>query len=470
MFSVEEKTLPLSWRLALSTFLISLFTLIIMLFVILHANAANYKKELFSQMKSYITELNVLMNELYEITTPEEDELLYKWLESGLNNRNYETMLLYSDHSIIDTSQTLSVPYTQFMEVLPEDSPGVFWTDENCNPYLLARSTVYIEGGVFGYILVARDLDEGYAKIKSLKMVLFWISVAVSLAISGLSFVFSKATLRPVSQISGYINTIDASDLHRRLNAADWPRELRPIVNSFDKMLNRLEDNFVRLNQFSSDLAHELRTPIHQLKIAVEVTLSKDRTPQEYTESLESVLDGAERLNRIVENILFIARAEDRKTAITTQAVDTAALAARVKEFFQIVAEEKHVDINTSSVSGIINADEQMLSRALVNIVGNAMQYVGDGGHIDIGSRSAEDNFIISITNDGPAIAPEHIENLFDRFYKADYSRGNGEDYQGSGLGLSIVKSIMKLHGGRAQARNLDGGHGVAFDLIFPLK
>ena len=297
-----------------------------------------------------------------------------------------------------------------------------------------------------------------------------WFTLFTAAVIGLLSFAFAKMTLSPLSRMGGYIGAITAKDLHRRLHAQSWPAELRPLARAFDRMLARLEDNFIRLNRFSSDLAHELRTPIHQLRMALEVTLSKSRSKAEYEDSLFSQLESVARLNRLVEELLFIARAESGESAVQKTRVDIAATAEKVKDFFQDSLDEQQVEMDLSQARGLLHADGQMLLRALVNLTANALRYVPRGGHIRIGTEQENGETVITFFNDGPAIGPEHMGRLFDRFYKIDSARPSPDGYGGSGLGLSIVASIMKLHGGRAEVHNAKGGKGVVFRLVFPSK
>lgn len=259
-----------------------------------------------------------------------------------------------------------------------------------------------------------------------------WVSLFTSFITAVLSFVFSSITLSPIISISSYIKSIKSNDLHKRLNPEEWLAEIRPVANSFNETLTSLEDNFTRLNQFSSDLAHELRTPIHQMKIAIEVTLSRERTSSEYMESLSSALESAQRLNKLVEDILFIARAESKNTALQKNAAEVEILCERIKDFFALMLEEKALNLDISGAKGIIEADRNMISRALINIINNAATRLSPGGNIIVSSKTENNHFVIDVSNDGPSIPEDSLNNLFDRFFKLDYSRKDGQSYGGS--------------------------------------
>lgn len=186
-------------------------------------------------------------------------------------------------------------------------------------------------------------------------------------------------------------------------------------------------------------------------------------------ESLSSALESAQRLNKLVEDILFIARAESKNTALQKNAAEVEILCERIKDFFALMLEEKALNLDISGAKGIIEADRNMISRALINIINNAATRLSPGGNIIVSSKTENNHFVIDVSNDGPSIPEDSLNNLFDRFFKLDYSRKDGQSYGGSGLGLSIAQSIMHLHDGFITVKNIPGGKGVTFSLVFPL-
>lgn len=463
-------SVSLSWRLSVSTFFISLFILSIAFTIFFHSYRRILAKEYSSQLNGYMIELSTLLEEMQEDEYNAESSVMKKWIHSELTNKHYEAMLIAANDEILDTSDTFPFTYREFDKKVSHDTSKYFWKSEEGVSYILGRHTVYENDKLVGYILVGRNLERETHKQYKIALISALVCFLTSVAMAFLSFIFSRATLSPVRKMSAYINSIEAKNLNKRLNPQEWPQELRPVVNSFDSMLIRLEDNFLRLNQFSSDLAHELRTPLHQLKIAVEVTLSKERSSAEYVESLLSTLENTEKISRLVENILFIARAEKGKTALRLSRVNIYKTAEKIKDFFQVVLEERKINLDIKRALGSITADEQMLTRIFVNIVNNAIRHVKDGGNIIISTAVSDDCFLIAIKNDGGIISPDSLDKLFDRFFKIDSSRTTEKDYPSSGLGLSIAKSIMTLHDGTISARNLPKDKGVVFELKFPFK
>jgi two-component system heavy metal sensor histidine kinase CusS len=266
---------------------------------------------------------------------------------------------------------------------------------------------------------------------------------------------------------------ISAQALHERLRPQDVPRELRESVLAFNRMLQRLEAAFKRLSEFSSDLAHDLRTPISNLLGEAQVALSRPREAHEYRAVLESAVEEHERISRLIENMLFLARADDARASLQWEWVNLHESALRMQEYFEPLAEDHGVAIRFSA-SGAGDAgdptvwvDRTLLRRAVANLVSNALRHASPGSNVDIeATLHAGGAFTLEVGNEGPPIAPEHQARIFDRLYRVDPSRQGSAS--GSGLGLAIVKSIMELHGGQATVRSAPGQRTV-FTLSFPV-
>ena len=268
--------------------------------------------------------------------------------------------------------------------------------------------------------------------------------------------------LQPLVEMTDSLKRIGPHRLHERLNPAAWPRELKPVAIAFDEMLDRLEDSFTRLSQFSADLAHELRTPIANLRGEAEVALTRPRTPEEYREVVESSVAECERLSGIIDNLLFLARAEAAERDIERTRFDARAAIDKIAAYYETIAEDRHVAISCSG-EGQIDADPLLFSRAVSNLVDNALRFTPDGGRVEISVTVSAPSTQISVRDSGSGIPPEHLPRVFDRFYRADSSRSS----IGTGLGLALVKSIADLHGGSASVQS-ELGRGTTVTLIFP--
>jgi two-component system, OmpR family, heavy metal sensor histidine kinase CusS len=317
-------------------------------------------------------------------------------------------------------------------------------------------------GGQLYTIHVAQDRtgDEGFMKeFGALLVVVLAFGILASTVIA---LTVTRKGLRPITEMTRSLKRIGPKRLHERIPPEGWPRELRPLAVSFDEMLDRLEDSFTRLSQFSADLAHELRTPIANIRGEGEVALTRARTSEEYREVIESSVGECERLSAIVDNLLFLARAEAAEGHITRAVFNGRAAVDKIAAFYEPIAEEHHTAV-TCAGEGDIHADPMLFGRAVSNLVENALRFTPAGGTIQVSIAAGAERSQISVKDTGCGMAAEHLPRVFDRFYRADSSRS----VQGSGLGLSLVKSIMDLHGGSAVVES-EVDRGTVVTLTFP--
>ena len=272
----------------------------------------------------------------------------------------------------------------------------------------------------------------------------------------------TRRGLRPLEEMKRSLERIGPTHLNERVASANWPRELQPMAIAFDEMLKRLDDSFTRLSQFSADLAHELRTPIANMMGEAQVALSRDRSSAEYRETIESAIGECERLSGIVDNLLFVARAEAAREPVARKQFDARAAVEKIAAFYETIAEDRHVAINCSG-QGEISADPALFERAVGNLVDNALRFTPENGSIQIALADNPTDFEVEVRDNGSGIAPEHLPRVFDRFYRAESSRGS----DGAGLGLALVKSIVDLHGGSARISS-EAGRGTIVTLRFP--
>ena len=242
------------------------------------------------------------------------------------------------------------------------------------------------------------------------------------------------------------------------------PAELRPLVVSFNGMLARLDDAFVRLSNFSADIAHELRTPLTQLMTHTEVVLARARRPEEYQEALYGNLEDLTRMARMIDDMLFLAKADNGLIVPGRAPLALHELSEQLLEYYRLLADERGIALERHG-EGCIDGDAGMLRRALSNLLSNALRYTPDGGciRVRIGVRDGE--VVWSVENPGPAIPAAQRERLFDRFYRGDPARREGGNH--AGLGLAITRSIVEAHGGRIACEAADGL--TRFRMAFPL-
>ena len=278
-----------------------------------------------------------------------------------------------------------------------------------------------------------------------------WLVLGVGLIAAMLvGAAIARRGLRPVAEITRTVRRIRSTTLDERLDTAGLPSELSALAATFNETLDRLEDAFARLARFSSDIAHELRTPINNLRGEVEVALARPRSAGEYQDVLASSLEECLRLSRLIDSLLFLARAEDPKAQIRREPVEIDRELAAVREFYEAAANDAGVALASRAPAGLIaELDRGMFQRAIGNLLENALAHTPAGGSIRLEAERANGALSVSVADTGCGIPPEHLPHVFDRFHRVDPARST--DRGGAGLGLAIVKSIAALHGGKAE-------------------
>ncbi|HRP97875.1 MAG TPA: heavy metal sensor histidine kinase [Rhodocyclaceae bacterium] len=282
-----------------------------------------------------------------------------------------------------------------------------------------------------------------------------WVGISVvALLAAGLGWVAARNGLAPVRRVTATASRLSAERLGERLSERDAPAEMLELVEAFNGMLDRLEEAFRRLNDFSADIAHELRTPVSNLMTETQVALSRARSADEYRETLHSNLEEFDRLARMIGDMLFLAKADNGLLPRPAETVELEAEAHALADFYEALADEKNVRLAVSGAAAVIG-DRLMLRRALSNLVSNAIRHTPAGGTIDIRIDTADADVRLSVSNPGEAIAPEQLPRLFERFHRVEASRTrHGE---GSGLGLAITRSIVEAHGGHVEVASASG-------------
>lgn len=344
------------------------------------------------------------------------------------------------------------------------------WKSPGGRSYRLmaARATV---GSVASprILQVALDVSPDDALIADYrrKMALVLLGGIIFSAAAGL--MTARKGLRPLSEITAAAGRVTATQLDERIGLTPWPKELTALAAAFDAMLDRLHESFTRLSHFSADLAHELRTPVNNLMGEAGVALAKPRTPEEYQRVLESSLEEYERLSRMIDGLLFLARAESAQAPTQPICLNAFQELEAVREFYEAEAEEQGVELVCQGEARV-KADPMLFRRAISNLVSNALRYTPSGGRITLSACQSEGQYVeVTVMDTGCGIEPRHLSHLFQRFYRADPARLQDHcgHYQGTGLGLAIVNSIMDMHGGIVTLES-QPGVGTTATLKFP--
>lgn len=319
--------------------------------------------------------------------------------------------------------------------------------------------------GEAGLTLVAgRLLAEREQMLAAYRVKLWWALSLGALLASVLGWLISRRALRPVRQLTRQALAIDVQHLHLRLDDSTVPNELEPLRVALNQMLARLEQGFARLSRFSEDLAHEMRTPLGNLMGQTQQLLHRARAAEDYQALLASNQEEYERLARMIDNMLFLARAEQPAAAIERQRFALPALVEQLCDYFEGVAEDRGIQL-LDETEGELCGDPELIRRALANLLANALRYGASDSPVRIVSGSEDGWRSVSVINLGPAIPAEHLPRLFDRFYRCDPSRAEPGD--SGGLGLAIVRSIMQLHGGEVEVSS--DAQATVFTLRLPL-
>ncbi len=371
-------------------------------------------------------------------------------------------------HVLIETpGMSAQLPDARFPWVRSgeREARGEFRRDHRRYLLISAALPAGRDGGVPWRVQAALDMSPVQQVLAAyLRQMLLVLAGGVVLA-ALIGRAVARRGLRPIGDITRATERIGAERLHERIGAAGWPAELTALAAAFDGMLERLQQSFERLEQFSADIAHELRTPINTLIGEAQVALAHERSAPEYLEVLHSALEEYGRLARMIDSMLFLAYADHTRRAAERTVLDALHEMQTVAEFYQPLAEESGVRVQCDGAASLF-ADPQLLRRALSNLVANALKHTPRGGSVRLeAAATPEGGCRLSVLDSGHGIGAQHLPKLTDRFYRVDSSRGAAQG--GAGLGLAIVKSIMGLHGGTLQIDS-ELGAGTAVRLYFP--
>ncbi|CDN85755.1 MULTISPECIES: heavy metal sensor histidine kinase [Hydrogenophaga] len=314
-----------------------------------------------------------------------------------------------------------------------------------------------------GRLLIDCSRDAQYGQRMALLLVA--ATLAGGAFVAWATFWRVRCSLRPLADLAARTRAIDVRRLDQRLALSEPIEELQPLIEQFNGLMHRVERTYVQLEGFNADVAHELRTPLANLIGHTEVALSRERSAPELEEVLLSNLEELQRLAGIVNDMLFLAQADRGVKARRGAAVSLAELVNQVVEFHEAPMEEAGLAID---IEGDVQlaVDEPLFKRALSNLLGNAIRYADKDSRLCVRILREGDNGVrLWVENTGPAIEPEHLPRLFDRFFRADASRCELEKPH-HGLGLSIVAAIARMHDGFAAAESEAGRTRVGFSMV----
>jgi two-component system heavy metal sensor histidine kinase CusS len=298
----------------------------------------------------------------------------------------------------------------------------------------------------------------------------FWLILFGTLAIFPLiGYQIARRGIRPVRDMAATARHISSTNLHERIQPEGYPSELASLAATFNTMLDGLEESFDRISRFSADIAHDLRTPVNNIRGEAEVALARARTVDEYREVLGSCLEEAVRLSDLIGDLLFLARAESPLAHLHRESINVGELLSGIREYYEASAADRGVSLSTLVPNGpvIAQLDRTLLQRAVGNLVSNALAHTPPGKSVVLGASAEAAAVRIEVSDSGAGIPPEALPRVFDRFFRVDASRSQSSG--GTGLGLAIVQSIMQLHGGNVEIAS-KVGKGTQVTLRVPMS
>ena len=319
-----------------------------------------------------------------------------------------------------------------------------------------------IDGWSYHFALDRSQETEFFAKVHGAVALALVPTLGVGLAVG---YLLALLGLRPVRRIAREMRDVSTERLDARVSADPLPAELRDLAKTLNAVLARLEEAFHRLDQFSADVAHELRTPVHNLRQVAEIGLTAAGGPGDDRQALGRVLDESDRLNRLIERLLLLARLSDPRAGLARTSVRVAVELAAVAEFFASAAAEARVQVLVLAPTDLVfRLDDGLFQRAVSNLVANAIAHTPPGGEVRISAVRDDSGLRVEVADTGRGIAKDELPKLFARFYRSPDARASG---RGVGLGLAIVRRAVELHGG-AIAVDSEQGVGTRVSLGFP--
>jgi heavy metal sensor kinase len=293
------------------------------------------------------------------------------------------------------------------------------------------------------------------------------IAVPLTLIVAGAGGVFlARRALKPVEQMTNAAQNIGETDLSQRI-AVTTRDELGRLATTLNQMIERLEKAFKRQREFTGDASHELRTPLSVIKAESTLALRRVRPPEDYQATIRTIAEEAEHMSRIMDQLLVLARADSGTEQITIEETELNGLLREVVTDIELLSRDKGLELKLLlNEPLIVKGDRGLLRRLFINLLDNAIRYTSKGGSVSVSTTMQERMALVSISDTGIGIPPEHLPRIFDRFYRADKARSRSEG--GSGLGLAICKHIVEVHGGRIEVESREG-QGSTFKVLIPL-
>ena len=323
-------------------------------------------------------------------------------------------------------------------------------------------------GRIIAVVILGRSMKE-VRSFFSLMFLAGGVLGLFSMLISAYAgFVMARRALKPIDEITMIAQAVASGDLSQRLHSFSQDREIATLIRVLNKMFQDLESSFNAQKRFTADASHELRIPLTVMKGDIEVTLRRKRRASEYEQVLRQQLEIIERMQRIVDGLLTLARADAGLLELAREEIDLSLLLQEAGQHHLGLFASKNIYLDMQISDGLrVTGDSARLERVVFNLLNNAFKYAPEGSTVTLAARAMDHQAMVEVRDEGQGIAPEHLNRLFDRFYRADESRSRIEG--GAGLGLAISKRIIEAHEGSIEAESKPG-EGACFRFYLPLN
>jgi heavy metal sensor kinase len=327
---------------------------------------------------------------------------------------------------------------------------------------------VLTAGQVTNVVQVGISLENMYSTLRRFVLIMAALFPLGLLLAGGGGWLLARRALSPVDHMTRSAQRISGEHLTERLLETGTGDELDRLARTLNEMLTRLDESFRQVRQFSADASHELQTPLTILKGEIEVALRSGRTPAEYQEVLTSSLEEIERISRLVEGLLLLARADSGVLRMDHKPVAVHELVAEVAAQMQKMAHEQGVSLRLEKLTPVtLCGDREQLQRLFLNLIDNAIKYTPAGGRLTVSLHADASQALISVTDTGIGLSEAEQAQIFTRFYRAAQARSQSGG--GAGLGLCIAQSIAEAHGGKIQVHS-SPGQGSTFTVVLPVE
>ncbi|GAK56789.1 heavy metal sensor signal transduction histidine kinase [Candidatus Vecturithrix granuli] len=368
------------------------------------------------------------------------------------------------------TLEERRLPFSQQAYQALQDSP--YWAETITNlfafPLRVLNLQVHDMEGRPYILQLGMSLQDIQTTLRKLLSVFGLLFPILLTALSVLGSVFMKRAFSPVKRMVELTKRITAEDLSHKLDPIESRDEIGELAVTLNDMIARLERSFKQIAQFSGDVAHELKTPLAELKCNAEVALRRDRPPEQYRTALQDVIDDVGRLQHIIEDLRLLARMDAHTFPLTFSPVALNDVFLEVFETLHPLATQKHLAVHFEEIEAVnIQGERGLLTRVISNLLLNAIQYTPEGGEISFSLYRDDGHAVFAIADTGIGIPEEALPAIFDRFYRVEQSRSH--DTGGSGLGLSIVQKIVEMHHGSIAVSSIIG-KGTSFRVSLPCQ